>query len=231
GIVGRAGSADHYEFDNCVNYATVYGSHTAAGIIGASGHWNNPANVVKNSKNYGNVYGKEIAASLVGVCDGATLTVENCVAGGFISGDNEVYGDVRVEATKTNLKVVSIVNPIAADAENPVAGYYQTQSAGEGLVNIRLVFLTKIDYVESVASLTVNVTFTKDGETVKTYEGNPTEVYQEVTANDDLYIASADMAMFGNIFTNIPTAEANGFTITVTDNTGATIYTGSGDIA
>lgn len=231
GIVGRAGSADHYEFDNCVNYATVYGSHTAAGIIGASGHWNNPTNIVKNSKNYGNVYGKEIAASLVGVCDDAALTIENCVAGGFISGNGEVYADVRVEATKNNLKVISIVNPIKADAEEPVAGYYQTQVAGEGLLNIRVVFLSKIEYAQSVSGLTVKVVFTKGGETVKTYENTATEIYKEVTAGDDLYIASDDMAMFGNIFTNIPTAEADGFTITVTDPTGATVYTGNGSIA
>ena len=35
------------------------------------------------------------------------------------------------------------------------------------------------------------------------------------------------LLIFGNIFTGIPAADMNGFTITVTDGAGVTVYTGS----
>ena len=231
GIVGRAGSSDRYEFDNCVNYANVYGSHTAAGIIGASGHWNNPANVVKNSKNYGNVYGKEIAASLVGVCDSATLTVTDSTAGGFISGGNEVYADVRVDATKTNLKVVAILNPITTDSGDNLVGYYQKTAEVDGKISLRVIFLAKQSYVEEVDALNIDINFTLAEADVWGTEGAlGNVVYQQITADGDVFTAPDGIVMFGYVITGIPVAETDAFSVTVTDGKAANVFTGNGTI-
>ena len=89
-------------------------------------------------------------------------------------------------------------------------------------------FLADVAYLNRVNELNIKVTFTKNDATVKTYEGKlGGEVYKSVTADGDYYFAPENIVIFGNIFTGVPAADVNGFSITVTDGAGATVYTGS----
>ena len=229
GIVGRKGS-DSAEFRNLVNFATVSG-YNVGGIIG--GVWSQN-NLFDGCVNYGNLYGSNIVASLIANGEGINgITLRNCVAGGFISGAKDVFADYRnnFEPTIEGLRVVSILNPMGADAEETMNAYYQTADAGEGKINLRVLFLTKFDFADALEGrLNVTVKFTKDGADVKTYEGEFSEVYKTVSAAGDTYIAPSDIVIFGNVFTGVPTDAVNGFTVTVTDADGAVVYTAEGAI-
>ena len=126
---------------------------------------------------------------------------------------------------------VAIINPIGSDADDVLSAYYQTANAGEGMVNLRLVFLTKIDYVQNIEGvLNVKVEFTMDGDVVKTYSARLNKAYTIISADGDIYVAPDDIAIFGNIFTGVPTDVVDGFSVTVTDSTGAVVYAADGSI-
>ena len=229
GIVGRAGSADRYEIDGCVNYASVYCTHTAAGIIGYSGHWNNPTNVIKNSKNYGTVYGDDVVASIVGPCDGGNVTLENVVAGGFVMGNSEVNAVCRDGYTLNNVRNVVIVNPIGGDSDTKVAPYYQIQT-GDGKYNLRVVLLANTTFIKKAGDVSVTYTFSIGDETVKTFTTTLETVYSAVSAGEDYYIAPEGTALFGNIVTNIPANAAEKVSVVVTNGDGDVICSGEGEL-
>ena len=58
-----------------------------------------------------------------------------------------------------------------------------------------------------------------------------TTVYKSVTAAGDVFCAPENIVIFGNIFTGVPTAEVDGFTVTVTDTQNNTIYTRTATLA
>lgn len=229
GIVGRAGSADRYEIDGCVNYASVYCTHTAAGIIGYSGHWNNPTNVIKNSKNYGTVYGDDVVASIVGPCDGGNVTLENVVAGGFVMGNSEVNAVCRDGCTLNNVRNVVIVNPIGGESDTKVAPYYQIQT-GDGKYNLRVVLLANTTFIKKAGDVSVTYTFSIGDETVKTFTTTLEKVYSAVSAGEDYYIAPEGTALFGNIVTNIPANAAEKVSVVVTNGDGDVICSGEGEL-
>lgn len=238
GILGQFSGNKAYGanllIQDCTNYATVTGIDLAAGIVGTGG--NNPGDVNKITRcvNYGTIISSGVSAAILATPGGEfPCEITESIAGGFIIGADgscgQVYGagTVTVESTK----VVSIVNPITAGDETDLSAYYQTQDAGEGKLNVRVLFLADVSYLNRVNELNIKVTFTKDDATVKTYEGKlGSEVYKSVTADGDYFYAPENIVIFGNVFTGVPTAEANGFTIAVTDGTGATVCTGSGTL-
>lgn len=220
---------------DCTNYATVTSPDLAAGIVGIGGYAPGDVNKIERCVNYGTIISKGVAASILGTPgpDNVTCTIIDSIAGGFIIGAEgscgQVYGMAAPEmVTTTNTKVVSIVNPITAGDDIDLSAYYQTQDAGDGKLNIRVLFLADVAYLNKVSELNIKVTFTKNDATVKTYEGKlGGEVYKSVIADGDMYYAPENIVIFGNIFTGIPAADMNGFTITVTDGAGVTVYTGS----
>ena len=217
---------------DCTNYATITSVDLAAGIVGIGGYAPGDVNKIERCVNYGTIISNGVAASILGTPSGEiTCNITESIAGGFIIGAEgacgQVYGtgNVTVDAAT---KVVSIVNPITAGDDIDLSAYYQTQDAGEGKLNIRMLFLADVAYLNRVNELNIKVTFTKNDATVKTYEGKlGGEVYKSVTADGDYYFAPENIVIFGNIFTGVPAADVNGFTITVTDGAGATVYTGS----
>jgi len=219
---------------DCTNYAPITGPDLAAGIVATGGYAPGDVNKIERCVNYGTIISNGMSASILGTPSGEIpCTITESVAGGFIIGAEgscgQVFGvgNVTVESTK----VVSIVNPITAEDETDLSAYYQTQDAGDGKLNVRVLFLADVSYLNKVNELNIKVTFTKDDATVKTYEGKlGTEVYKSVTADGDYFYAPENIVIFGNVFTGVPTAEANGFTITVTDGAGATICSGAGTL-
>ena len=175
-----------------------------------------------------------VTARLHSQCEN-TCAILNTVAGGFVIAPDK-YASTGAFCAEglvglSNAPDVAIINPITADGETDLAAYYQVQKSEDGFVNVRVLFLSDINYVTAASELNIKVVFTRGGETVKTYNGKlGNEVYKSVSAGDDYYFAPNGIAMFGNIFTGVPTAEANAFTVTVTDSTGATVYTAEGSI-
>jgi len=218
---------------DCTNYATVTGFDLAAGIVGTGG--NNPGDLNKITRcvNYGTIVSSGVSAAILATPGGEfPCEITESIAGGFIIGADgacgQVYGMGETVTVDDATKVVSIVNPITKGDETDLAAYYQIQDAGEGKLNIRVLFLADVSYLNKVNELNIKVTFTQDNATVKTYEGKlGSEVYKSVTADGDYYQAPEDIVIFGNIFTGVPVTEVNSFTVTVTDGAGATVFTGS----
>ncbi len=229
---GNKAYGANLDIADCTNYATITSVDLAAGIVGIGGYAPGDVNKIQRCVNYGTIISNGVAAAILGTPSGEiTCDITESIAGGFIIGAEgacgQVYGvgNVTVDAAT---KVVSIVNPITAGDDIDLSAYYQTQDAGEGKLNIRMLFLADVAYLNRVNELNIKVTFTKDDATVKTYNGElGGEVYKSVTADGDLYFAPENIVIFGNIFTGVPAADVNGFTITVTDGAGATVYTGS----
>ena len=224
GIVGRKANDNGY-FKNCVNNAVVYSSYRAGGIAGAVWH---STNTFENCKNYGNIYGVRDVAPIVALADSCTVVCNNVVAGGFISGEGKVAADIAVYAGDATLAENATIKKVAIEVgatdNNEVLAYYQTKTASDGKVDIRLIFVADFEYLAENTDLAIKVEFTKDNAVVKTYNGAlGNEVYRSVTADGDIYNGGDGIVLFGNIFTGVPTAEVNGLTITVTDAAGATV--------
>lgn len=218
---------------DCTNHAPVTGYDLAAGMVAMGGNTSGDNKII-GCKNYGTITSLGATASIICTPGGDnTCLVSDCVAGGFVIGDDSSVDQVFVSGNVTvqNTKVVTIVNPITAEDDIDLSAYFQKQAAGEGKQNVRILFLADIAYLNRVNEIRIKVTFTKGNDVVKTYDEKlGKEVYKSITAGDDVYYSPENVVIFGNIFTDIPLAEADSFTLTVTDSNGDTVCTGAGTI-
>ena len=74
--------------------------------------------------------------------------------------------------------------------------------------------------------------FTKEGADVKTFSPEFSKtVFKQITADGDVFTSPEGIVIFGYVIRDIPVAEADAFTVTVTDGQAAEIFAGSGAIA
>ena len=217
---------------DCVNYAPITSSHLAGGIAGW-GTCSAQNNAITNCKNYGTIKCANQAGGILGGNGNGITILSNCVSGGFIIAPNagayyKAGSNVTVEES---CRSSAIINPLTAESEQKLAGYYQLGQVDENTVNFRVVFLANLEYVIDVDALNVNITFTKAGNAVKYYNAPlGKEVYKTVTAAGDSYTAPENMILFGNVITGIPTTEADSFSVKVTDGSGKVVFSGGGII-
>ena len=99
--------------------------------------------------------------------------------------------------------------------------------------DLRFVFLTNFAKLNGAESLNVTVTFKTGDTTIKTYTGavaateGSLKLYQTVTAAGETYLAADGSAFFALVVTDIPDGAWETATVTITDNTGATVVDGA----
>ncbi len=112
--------------------------------------------------------------------------------------------------------------PLAAET---IDVYYQTTAPKDGTISLLMVFVVDEVYLDSFSVWNVTVVFTtKDGAT-RRYNGTlgengDYELLRKVTAENDTYIAAEGDCLFGNVFTGVPDGEVEGFSVTITSQSG-----------
>lgn len=133
--------------------------------------------------------------------------------GGGYEFDMNLYattGDTAKFTAQTAIEDMSI------PAENNYAFYYQTKDGADGTTDYRILFTAKTEWLDSLSTLTANITFTNANSETKTISLKPTTVYYSVSAPDTVYVAPDGSVVFGWIITGMPTDFGTKDTVTLT---------------
>ena len=133
--------------------------------------------------------------------------------GGGYEFDMNLYattGDTAKFTAQTAIEDMSI------PAESNYAFYYQTKDGADGTTDYRILFTAKTEWLDSLSTLTANITFTNANSETKTISLKPTTVYYSVSAPDTVYVAPDGSVVFGWIITGMPTDFGTKDTVTLT---------------
>ena len=231
GIAGgyRNTTGNTSRIENCVFNGTITGSGTIGAIAGNLTSLSELKNNVVLSTDYpispvtaGTITNCYVAKDVV--AKGNPITI------GEVTYQKYNFGYLNV-ATK---QIVLDAQELSATLEDKVKGYITLRDNGDKH-DVRVIFVINEETVIAGGS-TVTITFTKDGETVKTFtatlggEDSEFEVFRAGIAAGVPYFAAEGSEMFGAIVNDIPDGEWDTIIATVV-NGEETINVGSADYA
>ena len=141
------------------------------------------------------------------------------------SGNPITIGDVTYQKynfgylNETTKQIVSDAQELSATVDDSIKGYIQIRDNGD-MHDVRVIFVINAETVVAKGTV-VTITFTKDGETVKTFtatlggEGSDFEVFRAGIAAGTPFFAAEDCEMFGAVVTGIPDGEWDTVTATI----------------
>ena len=156
-----------------------------------------------------------------------TATFTDCYGPSDINtvGNPITIGDVTYQKynfgylNETTNQLVTDAQELSATVEDEILGYIQLRDNGD-THDVRVIFVINAETVITKDS-TVTITFTKDGETVKTFtatlggEDGDFEVFRAGIAAGTPFFAAEDCEMFGAVVTGIPDGEWDTVTATI----------------
>ena len=239
----------HEVFTNCYSSGTItvpseYTSAYVGGIVGylrtTSGGY---------ARITGCIFDGEINAATAGVIAGtltSVCTINDCVGfttdfpvsanGGTITnsyagedakpvGNAIKIGEVTYQKygfgyfNETTKQIVSDAQELSATVDDSIKGYIQIRDNGD-MHDVRVIFVINAETVVAKGTV-VTITFTKDGETVKTFtatlggEDGDFEVFRAGIAAGTPFFAAENCEMFGAVVTGIPDGEWDTVTATI----------------